>query len=310
MRCRDELGQIFGRGHLLALIPDRKISNRRGIYEMDLLHALQEWRNVNGGRAVDLTEADIRRRLLSGLVTNATARQLARSENVSKGAIERESDLIQFQFPNRGAWLKALMANHLSRWTLASKIAGNLRTQQWIEGRLASALSVSDAECAEYFTAHQEEYSLPARYRASHLFLAAPAETPAPIVDEKCRAIDSLADRINRGESFSELVAQTSEDEATKMRGGDLGFFSESRMPPDFIAVVAQMHIGERSPPIQARLGFHIVELTDFKPPRQMNFEEARDEVRLRLANEKRWAAVQALAVDLGAKAEFMPGWF
>ncbi|PYK87844.1 MAG: hypothetical protein DMF47_01830 [Verrucomicrobia bacterium] len=42
---------------------------------------------------------------------------------------------------------------------------------------------------------------------------------------------------------------------ATKTRGGDLGFFSEFRMPPDFFCGGRQMHVAEISKPIRTRLG-------------------------------------------------------
>ena len=48
------------------------------------------------------------------------------------------------------------------------------------------------------------------------------------------------------------------------------------------------MHVDEIGPPVRTRLGFHIIQLTDSKPVRQMVFEEVRQEVGLTLENEKR----------------------
>src|SRR5438876_6943819 len=107
-------------------------------------------------------------------------------------------------------------------------------------------LGVSVDEARRHYDEHLETYSQPLRFRANHLFLAAPAEAPEEAIDEKSEAIASLATRIGHGEDLSAL---TSEDEATKTRGGDLGFFSKYRMPPDFVAVVAKMRVGEISPP-------------------------------------------------------------
>ena len=97
-----------------------------------------------------------------------------------------------------------------------------------------------------------------------------------------------------------------SEDEATKKRGGDLAFFSESRMPPDFFAVVAKMQVGEISPPIRTALGFHIIQLTDARPARQLSLAEVTAEIRLNLENEKRRIATESLTTDLARQAEFV----
>ena len=91
-------------------------------------------------------------------------------------------------------------------------------------------------------------------------------------------------------------------------RGGDLGFFSEFRMWPEFFAAVAKMRVGEISQLMRTRLGFHIIELTDLKPARQMSFEEARTEIRLLIENEKRRTALQNLAADLSRRALFVTG--
>ena len=136
--------------------------------------------------------------------------------------------------------------------------------------------------------------------------MAAPRETLPEVVETKQQAIKSLARRIKQDEKLAELAVVGSEDEATKNRGGDLGFFSESRMPADFFVAVAKMHIGEISQPIRTQLGFHIIELTDSKPARQMSFEEARAEIRLIIENEKRRTALQNLVRNLSRRTEFV----
>ena len=51
----------------------------------------------------------------------------------------------------------------------------------------------------------------------------------------------ALSVRLAGGEDFATLAAQNSEDEATKLRGGDLGYFSADRMPPDFVEAAAKL---------------------------------------------------------------------
>lgn len=297
---RDAIGVMFERGHLLA------VTHEQGIYEADVQREIGEVRSANGEKSIDLPNANMQRTTLSHLIANIAARYLARDETISEAGVDREIGLIQFQFRNSDACLTALAANNLSRRSLRSEIAANLRAEKWLERQLGSVTKVTDNDCAEYFGAHQQLYSLPARFRASHLFLAAPSATPPEIVDLKRRTIDSIHVRICHGESFLELVAPTSEDEATQMRGGDLGFFSEFRMPSDFFPAVARMQIGEISSPVRTRLGFHIIQLTDFEPGRRMLFREAEAEIRWTLENEKRRTAAQKLAAELARQARLV----
>src|SRR5207245_9411961 len=103
-----------------------------------------------------------------------------------------------------------------------------------------------------------------------------------------------------------ELVRTGAEDEATKTRGGDLNYFSESRMPSDFFAIIKKMRVGEISAAVRTRLGFHIVQVTDKKPGAEMTFEQSQPEIRSTLENLKRRAAVEALQAELSRKSDFI----
>jgi foldase protein PrsA len=114
--------------------------------------------------------------------------------------------------------------------------------------------------------------------------------------------IQGLSVRILAGENFTDLVNEASEDEATKSKGGELGYFSARRMPPEFIEQLEKLNLGEISAPIRSHLGFHIVQLTEVKPAREMTFEETQNEIALLMTNEKRTAAVARLRERLDAQ--------
>jgi hypothetical protein len=316
---RDAMGIFCGRGHLLA------IAQGEGIYEADLRRALSESRYASGIDEEDRQEEeDIKRvksvtrvttsqgderLVLTRLISNLAARSLGAREKVPGARIDTELNGLRWQFPNEKTWRTALRASGLSPGSLHRRIAEDLRTRQWIIRQIAPQLDVTEDECRKFYETHLERFMQPVRFRANHLFVAAPAQTPPEMVETKRQTIESLADRLKHGEKLSELAVE-SEDEATKNRGGDLGFFSEFRIWPDFFAAVAKMRVGEISQPIRTRLGFHIIELTDLKPARQMSFEEVRTEIHSVLENEKRRAVLQNLAADLSRRAEFVSSRF
>jgi parvulin-like peptidyl-prolyl isomerase len=303
--CRDAIGRLCGKGHLLAL------AQGCGIYETDAGRALAEFQHVRGEDELDgKDQAQLKRSILSRLAANAIARHLAAGEKTPASEVDRELNVLQSQFRDGNAWTKALRESDLSEGSLRAMIGQELRARRWIARQVAPQLEVTTQECEQFFQNHPELYFQPVRLRVSHLFLAAPPETPPETADLKQETIASLSEQIRHGENFSDLAGSASEDEATKTRGGDLGFFSAYRMPPDFFAAAAKMSPGQISQPVRTSLGFHIVQITDLKPARQMTFDEAHADIRGALEFEKRRGALQKLEVDLGAQARIVRSFF
>lgn len=268
---RDAAGRIFGRGRLIAL------AEGKGVYERDL-------------ETEEILSA-------SDLVARENLRRLAQNEPADSARLERELSLLRAQFGDEQAFLEQARSNVFSMPSLRERIADQLRSLQWLEKQVnTTAKAATEKECRDFYEAHRTAFAQPVRFRASHVFLAAPADTPSEIVEAKEEMIDTLAERLRAGETLAHLAAEASEDEATKSRGGDLGFFSSARMPPDFFSEVEKLAVGQRSKPFRSHLGFHIVEVTEIRPARVLGFDEARGDILLALANERRALIAKRLA--------------
>ena len=269
---RDLAGRLAGRGHLVAL------AHGKGIYETDLGN-------------YELSAAE--------LVVLENLRRAAANEVVTPSAVDREVALLEAQFGNEKSFRKALLADGLSISALRERATNQLRGLAWLEKRVGPTMAVTEQECREFYEAHRDLFAQPVRFRASHLFLAAHAETPPELVEEKERAIATFATRLRKGETLSALAAEASEDEASKPRGGDLGCFSETRMPPEFIAEIKKLRAGETSKPFRSHLGFHIAQVTETKAAHLLTFEEARAEISVALGNKHRATRVDEIAKTL-----------
>ncbi len=270
---RNAAGHLFGRGRLIA------IAGGKGLYEKDL-----EGEDV-------FTRSE--------LVGEEKLHGLARSEWTDATRVDRELSLLRAQFGGENTFVRSLRSSGLSLSSLREKIADQLRSLQWIEKQIAVETKATEQECRNFYSAHRDLFTQPVRFRASHLFLAAPAETPPEVVESKQKAIQALALRLSHGENWPLLVAEASEDEATKSRGGDLGFFSSTRMASAFSAEVEKLHAGQTSKPFRSHLGFHIVQLTEIKAARLLGFEETRGEITLAIANGRRALIAKELAETL-----------
>jgi hypothetical protein len=273
---RDLAGRVTNRGGLIRIV------NGKGIYETDL------------GGEQDVSESDA--------ILAENLRQAAAPGKVNSSRVEGPFTLLFCQFADRKKFQAALRSAGLTESALREKIAEQLREVDWLENQIAGTPAVTEQECRNFYDAHPELFSQPVRYRAAHLFLASHAETPPEVDEEKKNAIAALQARLKKGERLPAL-ADLSEDEASKRRGGDLGYFSEARVPAEFMAEIQKLRVGETSKPFRSRLGFHIAQLTEIKPARVLSFEEARGEIMSALANEHRATSVARIAQEISAFA-------
>ena len=296
---RDKLGIIFGHGHLLAL------AHGHGIYQSDVDRRLAETHYLAGSANGKVTKAE-RQSALTDLIANTALGARADEERIPRADVKRELDLLRSQFTNVKIWSSALQGSRLNEPLVSQILWANLRSRQWMSKRIGHDVDVTEDECRRFYESQRQDFFVPERLRVSHLFLAAPPETAPEIVETKRTAIEALSVRLVAGEDFAKLTAENSEDEVSKLRGGDLDYFSANRMPPDFVEAAHKLRLGEISKPIRTRLGFHILKLIDVQAARQKAFDETRADIAIELANQERAAAVPRLIVDLSSQADYL----
>ena len=293
---RTVAGRMFGRGILLA------VAGRVGIYEANV-----------AGRTTNLAPADEssseaevdKTERLHDLVANELLRQTVAGDLAHPEAVERQFNNVRLQFSDEKTWTDTLRASGVSARSLMKEIHENHQALAWLSRHTDSQLAPTRAELETFYAQNLAKFTLPKRFRCSHLFLAAHAETPGEITEEKRNAIDALSTRIAGGENLAELAA-LSEDEATKNRCGDLGIISTTRVSPEFMAAVESIEPGQVSPPIQTPLGFHIIQVIDVRPAEQLQLPDVLGEITRMVQDRKRIEAIQKVRSELLARAAYL----
>lgn len=81
--------------------------------------------------------------------------------------------------------------------------------------------------------------------------------------EETREMAENLRQRVLDGESFEDLAAEYSEDISNSLKGGDLGWVMPGQMVPPFEAAMNATEVGEVSPPVETRYGWHILLVED-----------------------------------------------
>ena len=83
-------------------------------------------------------------------------------------------------------------------------------------------------------------------------------------------------------DQFAEMAMMFSEDSAAEA-GGDLGWFAPGKMVREFDQVAFSLEPGQMSEPFQTEFGWHIVMVEDKEGEGFIPYEQARDEIREKL---------------------------
>ena len=79
------------------------------------------------------------------------------------------------------------------------------------------------------------------------------------LVETEEEALEIL-DLLEEGADFHELAAERSIDDSNSAQGGNLGWFDDDTMVPEFSEAAFELEVGEISEPVETNFGFHIIQ--------------------------------------------------
>lgn len=161
-----------------------------------------------------------------------------------------------------------------------------LLARQYIRNEIENKLTAKAIR--NYFDKNKRRYRTD-EVRAFHILVKTKAE--ADEVYQKAKNAKTDAD-------FQALAKQYSKDPSVQQNLGDLGFFTRSRMVPEFADAAFGMKKGEISQPVKSAFGFHIIKLVDKKDGEEAKFEATQ----ARAKNDLRTEMMQNLVETLKKK--------
>jgi parvulin-like peptidyl-prolyl isomerase len=174
----------------------------------------------------------------------------------------------------------------------------------YLERIRADASDVRDAEVEAFYAENEYRLTLPEQVRVRHILLK---WKPLGTQDDRAAIREQMQPVLKRaraGEDFAALATEYSEDSATKVNGGDTGFFPRGTMVPAFEEAAFALQPGEVSDPVDTVFGVHILKLEERTEPRLLPLEQYREQLRDYVREEKMAAAVDARIEELRESAD------
>lgn len=145
-------------------------------------------------------------------------------------------------------------------------ITKKIVTQAFLDQQITNR--ITDEELKQAYDEKIKQYTGKREIRASHL-----------LVSNENKARD-LVKQLKSGKDFDVLAKDASEDKATAATGGDLGFFTEDRMVPEFSKAAFALKKGQISDPVKTDFGWHVIKVTDERPVKVPALEEVKESLR------------------------------
>lgn len=160
---------------------------------------------------------------------------------------------------------------------------------------------IPDGEMRAFYEAHKEEYNKPEEVRVSAIVLRSASQAKAV-----AREAMGPAGKTNKG--FRELVSKYTVDDKTKLRGGDLRYFSSqtTEVPAPVVkAAFALAQTGDVAGPIDAGNGsWYVIKQTGRRKAISKPFDSVKRQIQNRLYRDKRTEAQKNFIDGLRGKAQ------
>ncbi len=149
-------------------------------------------------------------------------------------------------------------------------------------------ITLSEADLNTYYDQNLQRLTAAEERRASHILIAAPVSAPAAEREKaKAKAAELLAAVRKAPSTFADVARRNSQDTGSATKGGDLEFFARGAMVKPFEDAAFAMKKGDISDVVESDFGYHVIQLTDIKTPKQRTLAEMRPELETELKKQQ-----------------------
>jgi len=174
-------------------------------------------------------------------------------------------------------------------------------------GKLAAGEQISPSELLGYYNQHKSEFQQQEEIKASHILIkteAGPDGKVSAAADAAARKkAEDILKKLRAGANFEELAKKESDDKASAINGGSLGFFQRGSMVPEFEKAAFSLNKGQISDLVKTQYGYHIIRVDDKHQAGMPSIEQVKEKIEPFLKQQKAQREAEALANSVQSEA-------
>ena len=205
---------------------------------------------------------------------------------------------------------EALKQEGMTLADLRRQLEKNMLETRVQQNEVLAKISVTEDEARTYYEAHKNEFTTPSELMLREILISVPATDRGVNVaqDDAAKAkADDVRHRLLAGEPFARLAGEVS-DAASKASGGLIGPIKVDELAPALQTMLGKMKVGDVSEVIRTQRGYQILALESRSETKVKTFDEGRQDISDRIADEKRRGETQKYLEKLRAGATITCG--
>ena len=276
---------------IVAESPNWKIT--RGDLNVEIDHFLKAQQltasQVGPGKLPIIESAMLNQLVLKKLLLAKAATMTPADEDKKEAA---ELARVRQHFPSDADFQAELKKSGMTLDEIKERIHEHLLFDVVFEKEVLSNVKVTEPEVIAFYQANSNKFKTPAKVRASRVVVLVDPKATDKDRSAKKVIIDRARARVAKGDDFGKVAQAVSEDQSTKIQGGDMGFFSAGENDPQFDAVAFGAKLGTLSPVFITPFGYEFIRVTDLQPAGLVSEPDARASITQYLSQEKQKQAI------------------
>ena len=200
---------------------------------------------------------------------------------------------------------EALKQEGMTLADLRRQLEKNMLETRVQQNEVLAKISVTEDEAHAYYDAHKNDFTTPSEIILREILVAVPTTERGVNVaqDDAAKAkAEDIRHRLLSGEPFARLAAEVSEA-PSKTNGGLIGPIKVDELAPALQTMLAKIQVGEVSEVIRTQRGYQILALESRSETKVKTFDEARQDISDKIAEDKRRGETQKYLEKLRATA-------
>ncbi|HOV90961.1 MAG TPA: peptidylprolyl isomerase [Syntrophorhabdaceae bacterium] len=174
-----------------------------------------------------------------------------------------------------------------------SEIKDQLILESLLKKKINLDSQITEDDMKKYYEKNKETFKREREINTRHILLNS---------EEEARQIK---EKLAKGEDFAELARKYSIDPSAKANGGEIGFHPKGSLLPEYEDAAFKLtKVGQTSGIVKTKFGYHIIKLEGIKPPSYVSFDEVKDFIKQKLAQEKQTQALEKYITNLKSTAK------